>query len=244
MDVAASRSTKVVCRDWWARTVRTTLDLCGRKYSTDEFDRYFRRVYQFYGRSGGADTRKIRGARIPQVLRFEFDRGDHTLHLSPPAVHTPSNWRPRPFPAARQHGGVRGAARRRGFPAVGGAPLRRRRDLQHPHTHRRDGPPPPPPPACPPAIRARRRRHFRPPHKALVLACRNWCRWVTVRPGECRLGSLAREPAFSVGEGSGRADRARPHASPPALRPALRRERGGGEGSARGCVGRWGCAGP
>ena len=27
---------------------------------SDEFDRYFRRVYQFYGRSGGADTRKIR----------------------------------------------------------------------------------------------------------------------------------------------------------------------------------------
>ena len=38
-------------RQWWTRTVTRALELCEtpRRYSRDEFDRFFRRVYQHYG---------------------------------------------------------------------------------------------------------------------------------------------------------------------------------------------------
>jgi hypothetical protein len=34
------------------RTVRSALEFCGRNYDEDDFQRYFRRVYQHYGRFG------------------------------------------------------------------------------------------------------------------------------------------------------------------------------------------------
>jgi len=37
-------------RQWWVKTVRSALEFCGRgDYTDDEFDRFFRRVYQHYG---------------------------------------------------------------------------------------------------------------------------------------------------------------------------------------------------
>ena len=44
-------------RSWWEKTVKTALELSGRKYSTEEFDRFFRRVYQHYGSLDGYEVR-------------------------------------------------------------------------------------------------------------------------------------------------------------------------------------------
>lgn len=41
---------KLSDREWWKRVIRTTLDNCNVSgYSKDDFERYFRKVYQFYG---------------------------------------------------------------------------------------------------------------------------------------------------------------------------------------------------
>jgi len=40
-------------RQWWTPTVTRALELCGRTYSDDEFERFFRRVYQHYGSLAG-----------------------------------------------------------------------------------------------------------------------------------------------------------------------------------------------
>jgi len=40
-------------REWWRATVRRVLELCGRRYSDREFDRYFRRVFQHFGSPKG-----------------------------------------------------------------------------------------------------------------------------------------------------------------------------------------------
>ena len=36
-------------REWWKRTAKMAFNDCGRYYSDSDFDRYFRRVYQYYG---------------------------------------------------------------------------------------------------------------------------------------------------------------------------------------------------
>jgi len=36
-------------KDWWKNTVRDALKVTGREYSSEDFARYFRRVYQHYG---------------------------------------------------------------------------------------------------------------------------------------------------------------------------------------------------
>ena len=51
-------------RQWWVRTVRSVLELCGRDNYTDaEFDRFFRRVYQHYGSLQGYE-------RLPDAQDF------------------------------------------------------------------------------------------------------------------------------------------------------------------------------
>lgn len=40
-------------RDWWRSTVHRVLFRTGRTYTPDEFDRYFRRVYQHFGSPAG-----------------------------------------------------------------------------------------------------------------------------------------------------------------------------------------------
>ena len=53
-------------RTWWAKTVRRTLELCGREYTDEEFNRYFRRVYQHYGSVDGYEL-------LPDTLPFLND---------------------------------------------------------------------------------------------------------------------------------------------------------------------------
>ena len=48
-DVSASR-------EWWYTTVHRAVELTGRKYSNDEFNRFFRRVYQHYGSMEGYEV--------------------------------------------------------------------------------------------------------------------------------------------------------------------------------------------
>lgn len=62
-------------RTWWINTVRRTLELCGREYTNEEFDRYFRRVYQHYGSAEGyellSDTMPFLSAiqtRFPDIV--------------------------------------------------------------------------------------------------------------------------------------------------------------------------------
>ena len=44
-------------REWWRRTIRRVLALCGRSGYTDaEFERYFRRVYQHFGSPSGYEV--------------------------------------------------------------------------------------------------------------------------------------------------------------------------------------------
>ena len=43
-------------REWWEITVKTSLQLLGREYSTEEFNRFFRRVYQHYGSLEGYEV--------------------------------------------------------------------------------------------------------------------------------------------------------------------------------------------
>jgi len=43
-------------RQWWKRTVRRTVELAGRNYDDEQFDRYFRRVYQHYGSPRGYEA--------------------------------------------------------------------------------------------------------------------------------------------------------------------------------------------
>ena len=44
-------------REWWRRTIRRVLALCGRSDYTDaEFERYFRRVYQHFGSPSGYEV--------------------------------------------------------------------------------------------------------------------------------------------------------------------------------------------
>jgi REG-2-like HAD superfamily hydrolase len=42
-------------RDWWYKVVRLTLESCGRNYSDNDFNRYFRKVYQHFARSDAYD---------------------------------------------------------------------------------------------------------------------------------------------------------------------------------------------
>ena len=51
-------------RQWWVRTVRSALEFCGRtKYTEQEFNRFFRRVYQHYGSLEGYE-------RLPDAVAF------------------------------------------------------------------------------------------------------------------------------------------------------------------------------
>jgi FMN phosphatase YigB (HAD superfamily) len=50
-------------RQWWFNTVERTLQLCSRSYSSKEFDRFFRRVYQHYGSSEGYEL-------LPDTIPF------------------------------------------------------------------------------------------------------------------------------------------------------------------------------
>jgi len=51
-------------RQWWTRTVRSALAFCGRdSYTEEEFQRFFRRVYQHYGSLDGYD-------RLPDAAPF------------------------------------------------------------------------------------------------------------------------------------------------------------------------------
>ena len=46
----------VPARRWWERTVRSALELCGRRYTEREFQRYFRRVFQHFGSQEGYEV--------------------------------------------------------------------------------------------------------------------------------------------------------------------------------------------
>jgi FMN phosphatase YigB (HAD superfamily) len=51
-------------RQWWVRTVRSALEFCGRtNYTEQEFNRFFRRVYQQYGSLEGYE-------RLPDAVAF------------------------------------------------------------------------------------------------------------------------------------------------------------------------------
>lgn len=43
-------------RDWWRGTARRVLELCGRSYAEEDFDRWFRRVYQHFGSPKGYEV--------------------------------------------------------------------------------------------------------------------------------------------------------------------------------------------
>ena len=46
-------------REWWEITVKTSLQLLGREYSIEEFNRFFRRVYQHYGSLEGYEVHQL-----------------------------------------------------------------------------------------------------------------------------------------------------------------------------------------
>ena len=43
-------------RDWWRGTARRVMELCGRSYAEEDFDRWFRRVYQHFGSPNGYEV--------------------------------------------------------------------------------------------------------------------------------------------------------------------------------------------
>ncbi|KAJ1459201.1 HAD-like domain-containing protein [Pelagophyceae sp. CCMP2097] len=61
-------------RDWWRYTVKLALEYCGCHPSDKDFDRYFRRVYQFYGSAEGYGVLDDAGrlvdalAKRPEIL--------------------------------------------------------------------------------------------------------------------------------------------------------------------------------
>ena len=43
-------------RDWWRGTARRVMEFCGRSYAAEDFDRWFRRVYQHFGSPKGYEV--------------------------------------------------------------------------------------------------------------------------------------------------------------------------------------------
>ena len=71
-------------RAWWAGTVRSALDECGRgDYTDDEFARFFRRVYQHYGSPEGYE-------RLPDAAPFLRWAGDERGLLLGVTTNTPT----------------------------------------------------------------------------------------------------------------------------------------------------------
>lgn len=50
-------------REWWYRTVKAVMTNCGRSYEDDEFNRYFRRIYQHFGSLEGYEV-------LPDAMEF------------------------------------------------------------------------------------------------------------------------------------------------------------------------------
>ena len=82
-------------RDWWRGTARRVMELCGRSYAEEDFDRWFRSVQKLMSRRSTPSTRRlIDGSRLT----------DRCAQVPPR------------LPAFRLAEGLRGAARRGRLP--------------------------------------------------------------------------------------------------------------------------------
>lgn len=47
--ISISHNNKISSREWWKKTIMMTLNKCDKQYNSNEFEKFFRRIYQSYG---------------------------------------------------------------------------------------------------------------------------------------------------------------------------------------------------